>query len=672
MHGCINVQVHHLRGKNMKEKIIDGFYKLKTYWKKPPKGYEVTYKEFVCYAMGFGGLSFLTVLTQWTSIATTTYMMISHFKISTGVVFFLTTIVGSVLGLIRAAILSMIIDNKNDKKKRGKFKQFLIFPSIGWAVFFGLIPFIPASWSDIELFSITIPAIPIMGLYEQQVSTFSLAVMVMFVMTHIGSFFSTLTTQAMSGIEQTITSVAQERANFISVKGLISGIPGSVINIFMPIVAGILFADSGHQLNINLYRIFFPICMVLGVACVFFAYFGTKERVVISQNFVHKVKFFDGAKQLSKNKYFWLVTILNIVMSLRGLANITNWICQFSFESATAKTLANLFCTTILMNACTLGMFTGPFFIKKFGKRNVMLFTSIGFTAMVFLQLAVYKNPYLVLFSSFLQNLFSGFAYISTIMASDVLDYQQWKTGQRLEGFWQNFSGFITTIFGIFTGMLTPLFLSFAGIGFGDDINTALLNSTTRDNAYKYQTLLGLIGCVACIFPLIFYDLSEKKHADYVRVLKLRAAAENYRDGVLLDKDYINVKEIVDFARTNDDKFVIDEIEKHPCLDEIYNGADEVIAKVEAENKASDIEDFARDIELEFKRLDEKTAKHKAKAEKSKKEFDEALARANAMSTMRYLRFFNDDRLKEYNNFASVNSNIEQVYEIVTAVQNKA
>ncbi len=283
----------------MIDKVMDILYKIKTYWKKPPKGYEVTYKEFVNYALGFGGTSFLSVLAQWTTIATTTYMMISHFKISTGVVFFLGTVLGSVCGLLRAPILSMLIDNKTDKKKRGKFKQFLIVPSICWAVFFGLIPFIPASWADIKLFSITIPAIPIMGLNEAQVSDFSLAVIVMFVMVQIGTFFQTLVNQAMAGIEQTISSVAQERANFISIKGLISNIPGSLVNMLLPIFAGILFADSGHQLNINLYRIFFPICMVLGVGCILFTYFGVQERVVVSRKFKNKVSFFEGAKELS-------------------------------------------------------------------------------------------------------------------------------------------------------------------------------------------------------------------------------------------------------------------------------------------------------------------------------------------------------------------------------------
>jgi hypothetical protein len=75
----------------------------------------------------------------------------------------------------------------------------------------------------------------------------------------------------------------------------------------------------------------------------------------------------------------------------------------------------------------------------------------------------------------------------------------------------------ITTVLGIFTGMLAPAFLAVGGIGFADEISQALQNETLRNSAYKYQTLLSLIGSILAIIPLFFYDLTEKKHADYVR-----------------------------------------------------------------------------------------------------------------------------------------------------------
>lgn len=655
----------------MLNKLQDGIYKFRTYWNKPPKGYDVSYKEFMNLSLGYGGLSFLSILIQWTGIATTTYMMISYFKISTGVVFFLNTFIGSIIALLRAPILSMIIDNSNDKKKRGKFKPFLLWSSIGTSLCFGLIPFIPDAWNSIALFTVTLPKIPIMGIHEVSQATFSVAVILMFVMVQVGTFFNTLLNQAMAGIEQTISTVAQERANIGSLRGLIANVPGSVINILLPIFAGILFANTGHQLNINLYRIFFPLCMVGGILLMFFTVKGTKERVVVNQKYVAKVKFWEGAKELSANKYFWIITIFNVLVGIRVLANITGWICQFSFETSQQKTISNLFCTTILMNVLVLGMVTGPLVIKKFGKRNVLLFSSIGFAVMIGFQLLVYKNPYLVLFSTLLQNLFNGYAFISGIMVSDILDFQQWKTGKRLEGFWQNYSGFIGTILGIFTGMLMPLFLTFAGIGFGDDINSALVNPMLRDNAYKYLSLLGFIGSIVVIIPMFFYDLTEKKHANYVRVLKLRAAADNYDAGELQDKDVLNYTEIVDYANEKQDAFLLDEILKHSCTSNILARYDQVFSVYKANERLEGIKEFGNGVELEGSRVNAKLAKLEAKAKKKGTAFDRVATRKQLMLQTRYLKYFAQGELAAYQSVEEISRDLDAAYDAVTQLKEK-
>ena len=655
----------------MLKKIQDGLYKFMSYWNKPPKGYDVSYKEFVNFALGSGALSFMGVLIQWTAISTSTYMMISYFKLSTGVAFFLGTFLGSIFGLLRAPILSMIIDNSNDKKKRGKFKPFLLWSSIGTCVCFGLIPFIPNAWNSINLFSVTIPAIPIMGIFKPSEAKFTLAVIILFIMVQFGTFFNTLLNQAMAGIEQTISTVAQERANIGSLRGLIGNIPSSIVNIILPILAGILFADTGHQLNINLYRIAFPFCMVGGIVFILFAVKGTKERVVVNQKYKAKVSFFEGAKEISTNKYFWIVTIFNVLAGIRGFANITGWICQFSFKSSNAKTIANLFCTTLLMNALVVGMLTGPFLIKRFGKRNVLLVANIGFTVMLVVQLIFYKNPYLVLFSSFLQNIFGGFYFIPGIMTSDALDYQQWKTGKRLEGFWQNYSGFIGAIFGILTGMLMPLFLSFAGIGFGDDINKALLNPTLRDNAYRYLTLLGLIGSIIVTIPIFFYDLTEKKHANYVRVLKIRAAVDNYKLNELQDKDVLNAKEIIDYANESKDKFLLDELNKYDCLDTILADYDNVYANDKAKERQGNIEDFQREIELEEKRVLSRLAKREKKANKKGLDFDKEKTLKELKLDCRQLKYFVDGDLAKYHTTEEINNNIEIVYTELEKIWNQ-
>lgn len=548
-------------------KIKTGVATLKKHWKTPPDGYYVNYKEFLNMALGSGSVSFLSVIISWTTIAINIPMMISYFKVSTGFVF-IAGIIASLFGLVRAPILSMMIDNSNSKK--GKFKPFLPWTSILTVLCFTFIPFIPQAWVDNILFSFDIPSIPVFAVAASHIEV-SLASFVMFMLIQIGTFFYTLLTQCLVGIEQTISPVSQERANIGAFKGLISNIPSSVVNIIIPLVAGIVFASSADPMNnIELYRWAFPICGIGGIAFVFFAYFGTEERTVVHKEYVAKVKFSEGAKQLFTNKYFWIITIFNIVVGIRGNINMYLWICNYAIGGQSGA-FALTVCNMVLNNALVPGMLVGPWMIKKMGKRNVMLLSTVGFTIMAFMQLFTLKSPYLMLVAVFFQNLFNGLSYIATIMVPDVLDYQQWKTGKRLEGFWQNCNAFVMTLCGLFTSALMPLFMSFGGVGFGDNIDTALKNPDIMYGTFKSVTWLGIIASVICVIPIIFYDLSEKKHADYIRALKIRAVVENYKNNEITNEDILSLREIINYAKENDNRFVLDELNKHTAIQSILN-----------------------------------------------------------------------------------------------------
>lgn len=548
-------------------KITTGVATLKKHWKTPPDGYYVNYKEFLNMALGSGSVSFLSVIISWTTIAINIPMMISYFKVSTGFVF-IAGIVASLFGLVRAPILSMMIDNSNSKK--GKFKPFLPWTSILTVLCFTFIPFIPQAWVDNILFSFDIPSIPVFAVAASHIEV-SLASFIMFMLIQIGTFFYTLLTQCLVGIEQTISPVSQERANIGAFKGLISNIPSSVVNIIIPLVAGIVFASSADPMNnIELYRWAFPICGIGGIAFVFFAYFGTEERTVVHKEYVAKVKFSEGAKQLFTNKYFWIITIFNIVVGIRGNINMYLWICNYAIGGQSGA-FALTVCNMVLNNALVPGMLVGPWMIKKMGKRNVMLLSTVGFTLMAFMQLFTLKSPYLMLVAVFFQNLFNGLSYIATIMVPDVLDYQQWKTGKRLEGFWQNCNAFVMTLCGLFTSALMPLFMSFGGVGFGDNIDTALKNPDIMYGTFKSVTWLGIIASVICVIPIIFYDLSEKKHADYIRALKIRAVVENYKNNEITNEDILSLREIINYANENNNQFVLDELNKHTAIQSILN-----------------------------------------------------------------------------------------------------
>ncbi|MGN1419465.1 MAG: MFS transporter [Acutalibacteraceae bacterium] len=551
------------------QKIKNGISILKRNWKTPPQGYYVSYKEFLNLALGSGSVSFLSVIITWTSISINIPMMISYFKVSTGFIF-VAGIVASLLGLVRAPILSMMIDNSNSKK--GKFKPFLLWSAVLTVFCFTFIPFIPEAWVDQILFSFNIPSIPVFAVAASKIEV-SLASLIMFTLIQLGTFFYTLLSQCLVGIEQVISPVSQERANIGAFKGLISNIPSSIVNIIIPLVAGIAFASSENPMNnIELYRWAFPICGIGGIAFVFFAYYGTEERTVVHKEFVAKVKFSEGARQLFSNKYFWIITAFNIAVAVRGNINMYLWICNYAIGGQSGA-FALTVCNMVLNNALIPGMLLGPWMIKKLGKRNVMLISTIGFTAMAFMQLLTLKSPYLMLVAVFFQNLFNGLSYVATIMVPDVLDYQQWKTGKRLEGFWQNCSSFVLTLCGFFTSALMPLFMSFGGVGFGDNIDTALKDTVIMQGTFKSVTWLGIIFSILSVFPIIFYDLSEKKHADYIRALRIRAVVQNYRNDELSAEDIEAMKEIEEYAQRESNAFVLDELSKHDCIEQIKNAA---------------------------------------------------------------------------------------------------
>lgn len=547
-------------------KLKTGLGEIKLHWKTPPEGYQLSYKEFASYAVGAGSVNLMSVLVQWTTLAMNIPMMITYFKVSTGMIF-VFGLAASLVGLVRAPILSMIIDNSNSPK--GKFKPFLFWSVLASSICFGLIPFIPHAWTENILYSFSIPSINIFNVAASTVDL-SLGVVVMFIMLQVGTFFFTLLTQAMAGIEQTITTVAQERAYIGAYKGFITSLPSSVVNVVMPLLAGMFFASgtTTGMNNIKLYRIVFPLCAVGAFICVLFAIYGTKERAVVNKQYVNRVRFIEGAKELSRNKYFWILTILGIAVGIRSLANIYFWTCTYAIGGKAGDT-AIAVCNVVLGNAFIPGMAFGPTLIKKFGKRNVLLVSNILFAVMVLLQFALIRNPYLTITGIFFQNLCSGVGFISVVMVSDVLDFQQWKTGKRLEGFWQNYTAFIVTIIGVFIGILTPLALSFAGIGFGDNINTALKDPVLMQGAFRSITMLAFIGSIVAMVPMFFYDLTENKHANYVRVLKIRAAADNFTAGCLQDEDVANIKSITYYAAESGDEFVKEELKKYDCLNEI-------------------------------------------------------------------------------------------------------
>ena len=87
-------------------------------------------------------------------------------------------------------------------------------------------------------------------------------------------------------------------------------------------------------------KILFPICSIFAIILVFFVVRGTHERVVLTNSVKERVKFKDGARALSTNKYFWIVVSYQIIITIRANINVVDVIRQYSYSGA----CTNCFC----------------------------------------------------------------------------------------------------------------------------------------------------------------------------------------------------------------------------------------------------------------------------------------------------------------------------------------
>ena len=116
-----------------------------------------------------------------------------------------------------------------------------------------------------------------------------------------------------------------------------------------------------------------------------------------------------------------------------------------------------------------------------------------------------------------------GDSVITTSMTAEIFDYQQWKTGVRLEGFITQLGGMITTLAGMFTGLIIPYFYEHYGLS---EDYTVLYDSAVRTPIFNILIITTIISCVICVIPIFFYDLKEKDHKKIIEELKKRANAK--------------------------------------------------------------------------------------------------------------------------------------------------
>ena len=376
--------------------------------------------------------------------------------------------------------------------KYGRYKPFLVTYGIPIAVITCLIPFVPT----------TLP--------------YTTKLVVLHFLFTLRSRFSALYYDNPKAIVALLTPNSVERQKYYSFGAIFLGGLRSVFRIVFPI----MIASTGGYLSVKSYQLFVPILSVFSFGMAFFM-IGVKERVASNRETTPKVEFGKSAKSLLKNKYFWIVNIAGVLGLWNAIADgVINYTLIYSLRIEWIVGIASIAGIT-----SSLGNIAIPFLIKRFEKRTIIIWMRAVWaliTAGYLLGLHFDNSVWILLFFIFLRSgISAGCGGLTDGLNADILDYHQWKTGERADNM-INIFGWFTTPVSTALGFVAPALLKM--VGFTSDWDV-LFDSFIFGRAMRIYVYLGIVGLVLCTIPFFWYDLTREKHDFYVAEIAAREAA---------------------------------------------------------------------------------------------------------------------------------------------------
>ena len=230
-------------------------------------------------------------------------------------------------------------------------------------------------------------------------------------------------------------------------------------------------------------------------------------------------------------------------------------------------------------NASFWGMLLSPFAIRRFGKKKVLVFTNIMnifFIALMYPIIEAHPENmiWFVLICLFMNGVVGAFAHIlNPSLNADIRDYQQFVTGERIDGMFSTVGLIGSVITLLMSGVLPAVYTA---CGINDKVlaeksgeitqimssylepGETLRDLTTYDVLYIDSIfdkvmlaliILSVVGAIINVVPYFFYDLSEVKQQGMVKILKLRALFEDYGNNALSDKDLVEAIDMINEAK---------------------------------------------------------------------------------------------------------------------------
>lgn len=313
----------------------------------------------------------------------------------------------------------------------------------------------------------------------------------------------------------------------------------SLTGLFVPMLSTL----TGGLNSITTYRIIHPLVAVAGLLLSYVAYAGTRERIIVAESHVTQFKFSDAFRAVAKNKYFWITSLAGWLGFLEGAVGvIIGWTFIYAYPDRMG--LYGV-ATTLIGNAALWAMLICPIAIRVLGKRNLLIWCNVTNVVLIGLLYPLYNNIPALIILYYLNGFINSFSIVyNPGINADMRDYQQYFTGERIDGMF-GAVGIIGSFIGMFTGMVLPTIYQMLGL---EDNYDVLEVASFREDMFDVLIIAAVIGAALNFVPYLFYDLTETKQRGIVKVLKIRAMFEDYGNGILRDESIVEAIDIIDEA----------------------------------------------------------------------------------------------------------------------------
>ena len=602
---------------SLSQTVKNGVDMVKTHWKTPPKGRYMPYREIAAYSGGGIGAYMIITLGNACLLSMGNTLISSTLGVGPTDMYLLY-VIAILINIPFTGLRATIIDNT--RNKAGKYRPYIVKMAIPTAIICNLIV-----WFPYDKLGLIVGEGMIFGREKDYVAKCAIILILNILLNFIYYFFY----DGYENLIHVLSPNTQERADVASIKSVVYSFAPTIVNLFTPIIARNLFGTN--TTDIRVYRFLYPILGVLGVLLCIVVYKHTEEKIVQARTHVVQIKFTDALRAVAKNKYFWIISLAGWIGFLESAyANILNWL--YNYGGACNGNVYGLV-VTLYGNASLWGMIAAPFCIRKWGKKAVLVVTNIMNVAFILLMLPFTQEInnltiWLVMGCLYLNALMGSFAHIlNPAIQADIRDYQQYQTGERIDGMFSAVAT-IGTIITLGTSAVLPVIYEKGGItaenaaivtknpevlnrvlGDGKTVGQILAeqmeagqNNYVNPNSALYDLdiflplihvliIIAAVGAAMNVIPYFWYDFNERKQKSVIRVLKIRALFEDYGNGITNDAQLVEGIDIIRDAR--------EMVTKEPMVvDKSYKSIKDKAEKKAAKKAYNEALNFNEEIEI--------------------------------------------------------------------------